>query len=612
MSGTFVFLFRSSLKCYCAFESQSTTRPLLKTGVLSPDSATTEHGTGIINPHFKAWQGITRCSDPVEMNEPYKHTVKPFLSRRTMLKLGTVGLPGFAAGSVLLGNENIVSERETIQQIKLKGLLHNEDCTDFFFHQNIQPDKAGEAVDRYIDVLTGAGVSVLMCNTNARRTNYRSKVWEAFWDGYNPDGSDDQPFFANVKQENRKNYRKLIHNMLTLHNEGIDYPVRVAKRCRHHGISPWISLRMNDVHYNNNLEHPFHSELWRQPELFRQGDPGYYARALDYAHPQVRNHYRALIVETLERYDIDGLELDFLREPYLFSKGKEQQGRQILTEWMREIRVLVDAAAKRRGHAVKLGVRVPSSPVTATSLGLDAPAWTKENLVDLVVVAPRWATLEFAMPLKKWRELLGDRVTLAGGLEALCRPSPGAAPHIVTPEDATGAAIAVLSSGADVVYLFNYFQNGHPHWSIPEYQRMLKSFSSINKLRKLPRRHTVTFRDVTAPGENYRAPLPASGTKLSFFLPLGPAPVVGSQVKTTIEIAAQPLQETLPIVSLNGIAGKFDSKETLKNGNDLATHAFPITALSGKDHDTIAIKATGKSPVKVLQVEVSLHPQKTK
>ncbi len=541
-----------------------------------------------------------------KVNSPDLDTIKPSLSRRTMLQLGTAGLSGFGVCSILVGNENVLGHTEATQQKKLTGLLHNEDCTDFFFSQQILPGKAGETVDRYVDVLAGAGVSVLMCNTNARRTNYRSKVWEAFWDGYDPEGSDDQPFFANVKQENRKNYRKLVHNMLALHNEGVDYSARVAKRCRHHGISPWISLRMNDVHYNNNLEHPFHSEFWRKPELFRQGDPGYYARALDFAHPEVRDHYRALITETLERYDIDGLELDFLREPYLFSKGKEQQGRQILTEWLRDIRTLVDAAAKRRGHAVKLGVRVPSSPVTAIKLGLDAPAWAKENLVDLVVIAPRWATLEFDMPLGKWRELLGDRITLAGGLEALCRSSPGAAAHTVTHEDATGAAVAVLSGGADVVYLFNYFQS---RWSIPEYQRMLKSFSSIEILRKLPRRHTITYRDVTAPGENYRAPLPASGTQFSFSLPLGPAPVAGWQVETVIEFASQPSQETLPIVSINGVAGKLDNKETLKNGNYLATHTFPVAAISGKGRDTITVKTEAKTPVKVHRVEVSLYPQ---
>lgn len=532
-----------------------------------------------------------------------------YVTRRTILKLGAAGLAGFAVPSISLGKEKVGANTGTARHAKLTGLLHNEDCTNFFYFQDFPAGKASEVVDRYVDVLAGAGVSVLMCNTNARRTNYRSKVWEAFWDGYDPNGPDDQPFLAHMPPARRKTYRKLVGNMLEVHRQGVDYPARIIQRCRHHGISPWISLRMNDVHENNNLDHPFHSALWRKSELFRQGHPGYYARALDYAHAEVRDHYRALIVETLQRYDLDGLELDFMREPYLFSKGKEQEGRQILTDWLRGIRTLTDDAAKRRGHAVKLGVRVPSCPDTALGLGLDAPAWAKEGLVDLVVAAPRWSTLEFAMPLGKWRKLLGDHVTLAGGLDVNYCPSPATPARPVTREETTGAAVAVLSGGADVVYLFNYFQHGNPGWPVSEYQRKLKSLSSLDTLLKLPRRHAVTFRDVTIPGETYRAPLPASGTQLSFTLPLGPTPSAGWQVEATIEVAACRAEGTPPTVSINGIAGKLRSNEATKNGSRLLTCSFSTTALSGKNRDTIIVMAGGNNPVKVQRVEVSLRPE---
>lgn len=485
---------------------------------------------------------------------------------------------------------------------KMGGLLENEDSTDFFYTQEFPPGKAGEVVDRYVDVLAGAGVSVLLCNTNARRTNYRSDVWEAYWDGYDPNGPDDQPFLASVPEKERKVYRRLVGAMLEVHRQGVDYPDRVIRRCRHHGISPWISLRMNDVHYNNNLDHPFHSPLWRRSELFRKGHPGYFARALDYAHAEVRDHYKALIVETLQRYDVDGLELDFMREPYVFSKGEEQEGARLLTAWMREVRGLADDAAKRRGHAVKLGVRVPSWPEAALGLGLDAPTWAKEGLVDLVVPAPRWATLQFDMPLAKWRALLGDRVTLAGGLEINYRPSPDAAARHVTREQAHGAAVAVLSGGADVVYLFNYFQGRKP---VAEYQSWLKPFASLDELAKLPRVHAVTYRDVTALDESYRAPLPASGKDLSFALPLGPTPPTGRRAEAMIEVAGQ---GSAPALSVNRVAGELRNTETLQNGNRLLTYAIPVSALPGKNSDTIAVTAAGDGPVKVLKVEVRLCP----
>ncbi len=538
--------------------------------------------------------------------------MKTAVSRRTVLKLGGAGLVCVSPLCHSLGQGKTAVRADSLRHTKITGLLHNEDCTNFFAYQDFPAGKAGEVVDRYVDVLADAGVSVLMCNTNSRRTNYRSKVWEAYWDGYDPNGSDEQPFFAAVSPEQRKSYRKWVGNMLAVHNEGVDYPARVIERCRHRGIVPWISIRMNDVHNNDNLDHPFHSALWRKPEFFRQGHPGYFARALDYAHAEVRDHYLALIKETLERYDIAGLELDFMREPYLFSKGREQEGRQILTGWLREIRTLAKAAAKRRGHAVMLGVRVPSSPDTALGLGLDAPAWAREGLVDLVVVTPRWATLDFAMPLEKWRGLLGDRVTLAGGLEVLYRPDPASSPRVVTPDEARGAALAVLWSGADAVYLFNFFQTSHPGWPIPEYQRTLKSFSSLKELLKHSRRHAVTYRDVTFPDEDYHAPLPASGTSLSFSLPLGPAPVAGWRIETAIEFVASVAEDKPPRVSINSVAGKLLGCDTLKSGNRLAIHAFPLTVLSGKNRDVITVMAAATEPVTVRRVEVEIGDNTTK
>jgi hypothetical protein len=389
------------------------------------------------------------------------------------------------------------------------ALYHNEDCTELFFTQPPIPEgQAGPVIDRYVDQIADSGVTVLLCNTNARRTNYRSQVWEAFWEGYDPTGPDTQPFLASLPPNDVQAYRRGIGNMLAVHQQGVDYPAHVLQRCRHHGISAWITLRMNDCHYNDNMDHPFHGTFWRQyPEYWRQGCTGYYARCLDYARQEVRDYYQALIAETLNRYDIDGLELDFMREPYLFSSGQEAAGAALLTAWIRDVRRRVTECAARRGHAIRLGIRVPSHPAAALGLGLDAPTWAREGLIDVLVVTPRWATLEFDLPISQWRELLGaSKVTLAGGLEILYRPCPGGPAAAVSPELATGAAVSVLSRGADAVYLFNYF---HPAGAWRDTRRAMTSFAA---LQRLPRTVGVTYRDITGPGEAYQAPLPATGS----------------------------------------------------------------------------------------------------
>ena len=139
--------------------------------------------------------------------------------------------------------------------------------------------------------------------------------------------------------------------------------------------------------------------------------------------PKCASTTGSLLEEIVNRYDLDGLELDFMRFPYHFRIGHELEGGEILTAWLLEVRGLTDAAAKRLGHPVQLAVRVPAEPETARQMGLDAVRWAREGLVDLVTVTPFWETSDFNMPVRLWRRLLdGTGVSLAGGLEILVRP----------------------------------------------------------------------------------------------------------------------------------------------------------------------------------------------
>ncbi len=426
---------------------------------------------------------------------------------------------------------------------KLQGLLFNYDCTDMFFYN--PPDKiSGQVVDEQIDLFAKAGVTVFMCNTNAQRANYNSLAFEPFWSGYDPQGADDQPFLFDMAPQSRAHYRKMVESMLALNRQGVDYPARVIARCRYNKISPWISLRMNDIHNNDELQHPIHSSFWKNHhECWRVSDRkiDYYDRALDYSHESVRNRYMGLIRETLERYDIDGLELDFMREPYLFKPGHELAGGKILNEWLVQVHAHVTQAEQKRGHAIKVGVRVPANPITAQNLGLDAVLWAQQGLIDLVVVTPRWASMDTRMPLQTWKQLLAAYpITLAGGLEIREQAYPDGPARITDTETAAGAAVSVLSSGADAVYLFNYFSTTGktvPAWSTDAYVKTLRAMSSLADLERLPRRrHIVTFRDVFAPGEAADYPLPAAGVRLSFRMPTGPKPV-GRKTLAAIGIA---------------------------------------------------------------------------
>ena len=522
------------------------------------------------------------------------------MKRNLILAVGCLVLSAVAA--------NVRSAPAALPPIK--GLIFNEDCTNFFYHHSIPDGKAGETIDRYVDVYAAAGVKTLLCNTNAQRTNYRSRVWDASWDGYDPAGPDDQPFLAGLPRANVANLRRTVGNMLKVYQQGIDYPARFIARCRHDGISPWITLRMNDCHDMENPDHPIHGTFWKKnPQLRVKGIGGHYARCFDYAHQEVRDYYKALIVETLDRYDIDGLELDFMREPFLFSDGKEAAGAAILTDWLRGIRKLVDAAAARRGHRMRLGVRVPSRPETAKAMGLDAVAWAKEGLVDLIVPTPRWATVEFNMPLQKWRELLkGTHVTLAGGLEVLYRPYSGLRPRPITPELAVGAAVNVLSRGADSVYLFNYFQDGYQGWPRPVYLKTIKAMNSLGALRKLPRSVALTYRDIRVSGEHYRPPLPATGKQLSFSLNPGPMPLYPWECVLTIAVKpTRDRSEPSPTVTVNGKPCPLRGAEP-KDGFREISFLVPNAALADGKPQVIKFDDNGRT-LTIHKLELSFRPR---
>ena len=239
-----------------------------------------------------------------------------------------------------------------------------------------------------------------------------------------------------------------------------------------------------------------------------------------------------------------------MREPYLFSGGKESDGGVILTRWMRDVRKLVNQAAAKRGHSIRLGVRVPSRPEVASALGLDAITWAHEGSIDLLVVTPRFSTIEFDMPIQEWRKRLApSNVTLAGGLEVLYVPYPGGPTSMNTPELAAGAAVAVLSSGADAVYLYNYYQIGTPGWPGPVFQKALKAMNSLDTLLNRPRAVAVTYREHHEPGESYHAPLPATGTELVFPMKLRPVPDDRWACDVLIGMASPPT--ALPVVVVN-------------------------------------------------------------
>ena len=106
---------------------------------------------------------------------------------------------------------------------------------------------------------------------------------------------------------------------------------------------------------------------------------------VDYEQPEVRAKFVAIAKEIIAGYDIDGVMLDFCRQPRLFRSvawGGSASAAQclLITEMLGQI----SAAAKAKGCLV--AVRVPDSLQACKEAGMDVPAWFAQKFADLLFI----------------------------------------------------------------------------------------------------------------------------------------------------------------------------------------------------------------------------------
>ena len=423
-------------------------------------------------------------------------------------------------------------------------VIYNLDCSEFFV--GTFGPLVPETLDAFVDAHAAAGISDLFINVNAQRTNYRGTAWESDWDGYDPDAGDDQPFFAGIDPK-RIFETQFYKNVRALHLQGCDYPQRMLARARHNKIGAWLSVRMNDSHYPDRPAHPYHSSFWRaHPEWHLSN------KALDFEQPEVRKHTLALIRELCDRYDSDGIELDFLRFWLYFRPGREHQGVPLMTDLVRQARLATEKAAERLGHPVRLAVRVPADPWIARRHGLDAVDWAREGLVDLVIAGSFWSSTNSDIPVETWKGLLdGSGVEVAIHLEDGVN-SGDSGRRTMTHEEMRGILASGLDRGADAVYFFNLFTGPYQRWPRADHDRLLTDAGSYKALSAAPRRHVLTLISPWSTGHPGKPSLlPYSGRQGIFRLHTGPRPSDGQQAR--VELVVPDHDEPLT-VSVNGIA----------------------------------------------------------
>lgn len=191
--------------------------------------------------------------------------------------------------------------------------------------------------------------------------------------------------------------REIRHPGLVKWRErGLDYFRELIARGHRRGKEIWWGLRMNEVERGDlACYEPGHYAEFNERNPTKTAHPDWLLRSWwwqgfwNYAVQEVRDHRLAVIREVVERYDFDGVHLDFLRHTPLLPPGRQWELREHLTDFMRDVRRLLQEQAARRGRPFLLAARVPDAVAGCRADGLDIAAWAARGLVDVLVLGTR-------------------------------------------------------------------------------------------------------------------------------------------------------------------------------------------------------------------------------
>ena len=490
------------------------------------------------------------------------------------------------------------------------GIVFNEDCTEFFAtrpDEDMNIDGLKRYMDRYLP--TGHQVRIMMLNPGAHNNNFGGTSCPVMWEGVDFDEKDGNVAIDRFGHVMDPGVVRMYRHMRTFVDNGINVYHVWIDHLRRRGVSPWISLRMNDAHDaltpdDERIDHRKDPDF--RIAAYIPGD--WHDQASDYEKPEVRQLYLNIMDEYMETFDADGFEVDWMRFGRLFKHGREIVCAPLLTEMMRHFRAKANEMAHRRGHPVKIAVRVPPRPDTARRLGYDVQAWADEKLFDMIVPSDfLWCT-DADCPVAEWRRIVGDGVLIAPCVERTVNPYvntgyAGDAPI------RRGFAAGWFHRGADMVYLFNHMSMA------PDMNNgIMRTAGAQVTAENGSRRHPLTFPDFPYIGASRTTELPATvypGSTRAFRLPTGTPPAPGRRawvvagfadaaapvVDCRLDSVRIPLAKRLPPVELADFI-KLPRAWSIPDGALLP------------DENVIEFTNTADKPVTILWLEVFIEEAK--
>lgn len=255
-----------------------------------------------------------------------------------------------------------------------------------------------------------------------------------------------------------------------MEENGIDYYAYAVAGARRVGIEPWASIRMNDSHnYGKETWAGFTAEGNRSIQI--NGERGI---RFNYADASVRTYWKNYIVDMVTRYDVSGVELDFLRD---IQYGLSRAETDVITDWLKEeVRPAIDAVLaadelERPGYErekIEISARVFTEEDQSLEIGLDAAQWVADGSIDVLIISG-YDNISYDYSVSAWRNSVEEK----GGADDYDLLVGGS--HYISGYDSTnnkyhtrsfrmqesyakGFASAAYYNGADGLYLFNTYR----------------------------------------------------------------------------------------------------------------------------------------------------------
>ena len=176
--------------------------------------------------------------------------------------------------------------------------------------------------------------------------------------------------------------------------QGVDPPGVISEACHRHGLGYWPAVRLNAQRGETQFKRDNPDALLTATTFPRPG-------MLDYESPKVQRLMLDAMRELVERWDADGLLLDFVRYWFMFHEDRLIENASLLTHFMGDIRAMMDEVGEKKGKYIPLVAQVLPRVSLCLRYSMDVKAWAKQGHVQYLLPS-RPNNTDFNLPVEQF------------------------------------------------------------------------------------------------------------------------------------------------------------------------------------------------------------------